>query len=241
MPDRAPPDPPDSPPAPGARDAPSATSSEHEIPYPAELKRKALHLLALMAPLTVTVLGKTWSLALLLPGAALALTADVLRVRSAPFARFIDRLFGPLMRSEERPPVGGPVSINGATWVLISSGLLILIFPVRIALAAFVMFMIADAAAAVVGRRLGRVHWGSSARTVEGSLAFLATGLAIMGAFALGGYVTFWTGAAAAFFGCAAEALPKPLNDNIRVPLVAASVLFVLERFALGVPVELFF
>lgn len=214
---------------------------EHEIPYQAELKRKALHLSALIAPLTIALLGKTWSLMLLLPSATLALSADVLRVRSAPFARFIDRVFGPLMRDEERPPVGGPVSINGATWVLVSSGLLVLLFPVRIAVTAFVMFMIADAAAAVVGRRFGRIHWGRSARTVEGSLAFVGTGLLVMGAFALSGYVVFWTGALGVLFGCAAEVVPKPFNDNLRVPLATAAVLFMLERFVLYMPVTLFF
>ena len=218
-----------------------APHPEHEIPYQAELKRKALHLLALMAPLTVTVTGKTWSLLLLAPAAVIALAADFLRVRSVPFANFIDRVFGSLMRSEERPPVGGPVSINGATWVLVSSSLLILVFPVRIALAAFVMFMISDAAAAIVGRRIGRIHWGSSPRTVEGSLAFLAVGSVVMIGFALGSDLVLWTGLVATLFGCAAEAMPRPLNDNLRVPIVAASVLFALERFVLGRPVELFF
>ena len=238
------PDPLDPPPDADSLPSPSgvrAAHPEHEIPYQAELKRKALHLLALMAPLTVTVTGKTWSLLLLAPAAVVALAADVLRVRWAPFAHFIDRVFGSLMRSEERPPVGGPVSINGATWVLVSSSLLILIFPVRIALAAFVMFMISDAAAAIVGRRIGRIHWGSSARTVEGSLAFLAVGAVVMIGFALGSDLVLWTGLVATLFGCAAEAMPRPLNDNLRVPIVAASVLFALERFVLGRPVELFF
>ena len=48
-----------------------------------------------------------------------------------------------------------------------------------------------------------------------------------------------WVGAVSVLFACAAEALPRPLNDNIRVPLVAAAVLYALERYVLGVHVPL--
>ncbi len=208
------------------------------IPYRAELKRKALHLLALVVPLGMALAGKLWSVYLLVPLALAALAADVLRVRSAWFARIIGRIFGSMMRLEEQPPVGGPVSFNGATWVLTSAALLALVFPIRIAVPAFVMFMLSDAAAALVGRRYGRRHWGRSARTVEGSLAFLLTGLAVVALFA---DVVFWVGAVSVVAATLAEALPRPFNDNLRVPMVAAAVLFLLERFALGTDVALFF
>jgi dolichol kinase len=209
----------------------------HDIPYAEEVKRKALHLFALVVPLGMGLLGKTWSLYLLVPAALFALTADVLRVRSAWFARLIHQIFGRMMRAEELPPVGGPVSINGATWVLVTATLLVFVFPIRIAVAAFVMFMISDAAAALVGRRIGRHRWPGSARTVEGSLGFVAAGMLVMAAFP---GVPFWAGALSVVFASVAEALPGPLNDNIRVPLVAAAVLYCLEKFVLNWPVDLF-
>jgi hypothetical protein len=36
------------------------------------------------------------------------------------------------------------------------------------------------------------------------------------------------------------EAAPVRLNDNVRVPLVAAALLFALQRYALGQPISLF-
>lgn len=200
------------------------------IPYREELKRKAIHLLALVVPLGMALLGKAWSIYLLVPMALLAVTADVLRVRSEAFARFIYRLFGSMMRTEERPPVGGPITINGATWVLLSAAALALIFPIRIGVAAFTMFMLSDAAAALVGRRFGRLHWGNNPRTVEGSLAFLVTGLVVMAFFP---HIVFWIGAVSVVAAALAEALPRPLNDNLRVPLVAATVIVLLEHFVL--------
>lgn len=222
------PDPPEAP--------PSASDPLHDIPYAAELKRKGLHLLALVVPLGMALLGRTRSLYLLIPAALVALSADVLRSRSRRFNGLILRIFGFMMRTDELPPVGGAVSVNGATWVLLSAALLALLFPLPIAVPAFVMFMVSDAAAALVGRRYGRHHWGKGPRTVEGSAAFFVTGFLVMGLFPR---FPLWVGAVSVLFACAAEALPRPLNDNLRVPLVAAAVLYGLERYALGVEVSL--
>jgi dolichol kinase len=196
-----------------------------DIPYSAEVQRKALHLLALVVPFGMALLGRMLSIYILVPLALLALTADILRVRSRAFAQFIERYFGGMMRGDERPPVGGPVRVNGATWVLISAALLAVVFPLHIAVPAFVMFMIADAGAALVGRRFGRIRWGSGPRTVEGSLAFLLVGTAVMALFPA---VPFWAGFAGVAAGAAAEIPPRPFNDNVRVPMVTAAVLFVL-------------
>ena len=213
-------------------------STEHDIPYKAELKRKALHLLALIVPMGIALLGKGPALALLVPLSLLALTGDILRVRSKRFARLIYRFFGFMMRRDELPEVGSPVSINGATWVLLSAALLVLVFPIHLAVPAFVTFMIADAAAALIGRRLGRTQWGRTSRTVEGSAGFLACGLVVMAFFPA---ISYAVGAAGVLLGCLAEAVPRPFNDNLRVPFTIASVMYLLEYFVLNLDVALFF
>jgi dolichol kinase len=208
-----------------------------EIPYAAELQRKALHLLALVVPFGISLLGKSISLLILIPAALLALAADYFRARSEAFARVVGIIFGSMMRRDEVPTVGGPVSINGATWVLVSAALLAFVFPIRIAVPAFVMFMVCDAAAALVGRKWGRIHWGRSRRTVEGSLAFLVTGLTIMAFFPS---IPFWIAAISVICAAIAEAAPRPFNDNIRVPFVAALVIILLEWAVLGRSADLF-
>ena len=216
---------------------PDPTVSDAPFSYGAEVKRKALHLAALVVPALMVALGKPEALYVLVPGAAVAIACDVLRAYSPPFRRWIRYVFGPLMRAEEWTPVGGGVILNGATGVLVGAALLTWIVPIRLAVPVFVMFMIADAAAALVGRRLGRHPWPGRPHTVEGSLAFVATGLAVWACFPS---VSFVVGVLGVLAAATAEALPLPLNDNIRVPLVAALVAAGAEHVLLGMSVSWF-
>jgi dolichol kinase len=209
-----------------------------QISYRAEVARKAIHLIALVIPAGMWLLGKEWSVAILVPLAVVVLLTDVLRSRYAWANSLVRLLFGWMMRRHELPPVGGPVAINGASWVILSSALLAVLFPLYIAIAAFTVFMLADAMAALVGRGVGRIKWPSSARTVEGSLAFLVSGVALMLLFP---EMHLFVGAVAVLFGCIAEALPRPFNDNLRVPLVMASVIFLLDYTVLARDIRLFF
>lgn len=194
-----------------------------DIPYRAEVARKMLHLLALVIPLMMWYLGREWSILLLVPAAAVAAGADLLRARSRGFHAFIERYFGFMMRGTERPPFGGPLVLNGATCVLISAALLAVLFPIEIGAVALAIFMIADAAAALVGRRFGRIRWPRSRRTAEGSIAFIVTAIVLF--FLMTDYplliILLASGVGAVF-----EAAPGPLNDNIRVPLIIAAVLY---------------
>jgi len=195
------------------------------LSYRGELLRKALHLLALSIPIGMLHVTRPTALAVLWPLALAALGADVLRARWPAFHRFIQRLFGGMMRPEELPPPGGPVAINGATWVLLSSALLATLFPLPLAATAFAVFMVGDAAAAVVGRRFGRHRWPGSRRTIEGSLAFFGAALLT----ALFFPIPLLHGVLAALLATALEVLPLPLNDNLRVPLAVALLLWLLH------------
>jgi dolichol kinase len=169
--------------------------------------------------------------------AGIAVTADVTRAYSVPFNEWIRWIFGPLMRAEELPEAGGRVTFNGATCVLVGATLLALVFPMRVAVPVLTMTMLADAAAALVGRRLGRHPWGRLSATVEGSAAFVATGLLVVIWFpslALGPAL------AGVVVGAVVEALPLPVNDNIRVPLAAAAIVVAGEAVFFDQPLHLF-
>ncbi|MEM1271160.1 MAG: phosphatidate cytidylyltransferase [Bacteroidota bacterium] len=196
------------------------------IPFRSELSRKALHLLTLAIPAGLLVLGRDVALWVLVPLAAVAVLADVLRVHSAGFKRFIDRFFGFMMRADEQPELGDPVRINGATWVLVASALTAVLFPVELAAPALALFLVGDAAAALVGRRFGKHEIGSLGKSWEGSLAFvLAGGLA---AWAFAPALSPVALIAASLVGALAEAIPRPFNDNLRVPIAAGVVLALL-------------
>ena len=201
------------------------------LSYTGEVQRKALHLLALVIPLGMAWLGSPVAQYLVGGCALLAVGADLLRAYSVSFSEWIRWIFGPLMRDEELPDVGTRVSFNGATCVLVGAALLALLFPLRVAVPVLTMTMLADAAAALVGRRWGRHPWGRLSSTVEGSAAFLVTGAGVMLAFGSFGVLP-----AAAGVGGAAlvEALPLPVNDNIRVPIIAATLVVAVEMLAAG-------
>lgn len=206
------------------------------LSYTGEVGRKALHLLALSIPFGAWWLGMPAALYLLAPAALVAVLADVTRAFSPSFNAVIRGIFGTLMRAEELPAVRTGVRFNGATCVLVGAALMVLVFPLRVAVPVLIMTMLSDAAAALVGRRWGRHPWGSLSATMEGTAAFVATGLGVM---------TFVpsvaTGPAVAGVGVAAlvEALPLPINDNIRVPVAAALTVLGTEALFLNRSVSL--
>lgn len=212
-------------------DAPAAstavsTGAPEAFSYRSEIKRKALHLLALVVPLGMGWLGYPDALYVLVPVTTLAVGADVLRAYSDAFNRFIRSIFGPLMRADELPAVGTGVVVNGASCVLVGATVLAALFPMDVAVPVFVMTMIADAAAALVGRALGRHPWPGTSHTVEGSAAFVGTGLAVLALFPS---ISVPAAVAGVVAGAVVEAAPLPVNDNIRVPVVSALVIVLLQ------------
>ncbi len=197
------------------------------LPLKRELMRKSLHVLALVLPVTMLLLGKTPSILIFGGLALLGVVLDVLRAGKAPLNHWIVTFFGSLMRPREKEQTQGRIVINGATWAMLSAFILVLVFPVQVAAFAFTIFMLGDAVAALAGRRLGRIRLGKSSKTLEGSLAFLVTGLLTSLIFP---GIYFWHGAVASLAACIAEALPLPLDDNLRVPLVAAAIMLAVQQ-----------
>ncbi|MBO6577123.1 MAG: hypothetical protein JJ896_14855 [Rhodothermales bacterium] len=194
------------------------------LPYSGELGRKALHLLAMLMPLGMLIVERVPALIILGSLAVMAVSADLARARWSGFSTWIDRWFGWMMRPSERGKDRSQV-LNGATWVMVTAFLLLAVFPAEFAAPGMVIAMIADAGAALVGRKLGRHTWPGGSRTVEGSLAFLVTGV-IAAAFFPG---IPWGHRLAAIGATAIAEIPSvPINDNLLLPFVGASVLWIL-------------
>ena len=194
------------------------------LSYRVELQRKAIHLGALVLPLAMLALPTPLARGILTALAGLAVFLDVARQRVPAVRRvLVDKAFGWMMRAEEVPPVGGPLVFNGAVWMCLSAAACVWLFPPSVGAAALAMLMLGDGAAAVVGRRVGRTKWPGTPKSVEGSAAY------VVAAFAMGLAVTLWPGAqltvlacaVGAVVGAALEALPIPVNDNFRVPVLS--------------------
>ncbi len=198
------------------------------ISYQAELWRKGLHLASALIPLSLLVLDRSTVLGILIPLTLLALTAEGLRARSATVQSWLNRYVGFMMRAEECLLEGQRLCINGATWVLISCTLVILLFPVPIAIAALLIALIGDGIAALVGRRWGKHPIGSTAKTWEGTIAFIGASLLVLFPLHLLPFPLLLIGTLA---GAIAEIVPFPLNDNLRIPLLSAFVMWLISFF----------
>ncbi len=212
----------------GKKDNGRALSRQKELlPFNFELLRKSVHILAVVLSPGMLWMGKHPSTLILGLAALLVLTLDILRFKASWFGDKMQNIFGALIRPEEQAVPGSKVALTGATYALISAFLLILIFPVHIAAMSFALFMVGDAAAAIIGQKYGKRTWARGEKTMEGSLAFLAAALLVV---LLMPGVKFWIGAAASICACLAEALPGPLNDNLQAPLIAGAVMLLLSN-----------
>lgn len=196
---------------------------DSELVWRRELARKALHVAVVAIPIVMLRVDAVISLVTLGIGSVIAISADVLRTRNERFERFIVVVFGRMMRPNELPS-NARVRFNGATLLLTGCFLAALLFGTTDAAYATLVFLIADAAAGIVGKRFGRRHWGPSAATVEGSTAFFVVALAVASFVpALSLAETVVVAAAAA----AVEGL-TPVDDNLVVPVALSALLYLL-------------
>ncbi|HBE73904.1 MAG TPA: hypothetical protein DDW31_07470 [candidate division Zixibacteria bacterium] len=192
-----------------------------------EIRRKAFHIMAGMSIPVIyyvfMVLERTWMATWILVAATLGILAvDIIRLRHQ-FVKiiFID-FFGPMMRRHEIS------ALTGATYLMISSLVCVLVFSDGVAIAAVSYLVIGDSLAAVVGRSLGRTKFFEK--------SFEGAGAGLLGCLAVGTLIVLLpeTGlgylqmAAGALTAIVVEMLPIPLDDNIRIPLASGAVMHLL-------------
>ncbi len=204
--------------------------TEHQEPQPSELSwegelaRKSVHLLTVGVPLAMLWAGPRTSTIGLATVAAVAVLADIVRSRVPAVESLIERLFGSMLRWRERPGSEQSVLLNSATLLMVSAAVATLLFGYKNAAFGLIIFLVADAAAGLIGRRLGRRTWAGGRATILGSAAFMTFGILVT--FAIPEMGTAERFAVVAVSGLV-EAI-SPVDDNFTVPLVASGILFLL-------------
>ncbi|MDB4920042.1 hypothetical protein [Mucilaginibacter sp.] len=199
-----------------------------DLSIKSELLRKSVHFIAYFNIILIyPLLDKSGLLMLLVPTSLMLILFELQRVRSRTFDNFVKMNFKFLLRSEELKTSMSKMQIISSTWACWSFTVISILFPLHIAVSCFAMFLIADAMAALVGKWIGKNHWIKSKKTIEGSVAFLCTGLIVMLLFP---GVVFKAGAIAVLVATMAEIPKRPLDDNFRVPLIGAIALFLFEK-----------
>ncbi|MDB5035884.1 MAG: Dolichol kinase [Chlorobi bacterium] len=203
-------------PSPAAAKAdPAAT----QISMRSEFQRKMIHLSSFGIPILYSLLPKSTMLWLLVPATVLGLVIEYLRVRSEPVDRVIQKLFGGMLRSHERR--GGKARVSGATWVLLSATICILLFPKVVMITGFVVLIVSDTVAALIGRRFGRHRFLE--KSVEGSSAFAVSAILMVIIVALLFHAPWQfiaAGAVASVVAAVVEAMSYGVNidDNLTIP-----------------------
>jgi diacylglycerol kinase (CTP) len=183
-----------------------------------ELKRKAFHMFTLLYAALFVWGGRERSLLALGSAFLVVALVEAFRLRHAAFNDRLLGLFGGIHREKEsRRP-------SGILWTLGGAFLTIWLVPhPDVVLTSLWYLAVGDAAAALVGKKWGRIRIGD--KSLEGSVACFLSCWAAGAAFldAPGGNLP--EAAVGAFTAALLEALPLPIDDNLWIPLVSGLVL----------------
>ena len=206
---------------------------EIEITYFEEIKRKLIHLSSLWM-VAATLLfpyffpeNGRWISCILF--AALLILTVFSEHDYANNGKYLGRLygilFGKMLRKEVKP---GMWLVSGGAFVLAAALLVNLLFPPFIAAASLAVMLIADAAAALIGRKFGR-HKTVNGKSLEGFAAFITAGfIALSAVLAACGLPFYGRGLIAVIVAALAELFQKQLivDDNFSIPLCVGAVLY---------------
>jgi dolichol kinase len=187
------------------------------IDYRFEIVRKGIHLFSLSIPIIYFFISRQTALYLLLPITTVFIGIDTARHYNPTIARWFYQWFGWLLRRHETDK--NQKRLNGASNVLISASLCVLLFPKVIAINAFTILIISDTTSALVGRRFGRHRF--LGKSLEGSLAFFISAVVVVLIAPKVSYIPaeYGIGIIAAALGTIVEALPIRIDDNLSIPL----------------------
>ena len=192
--------------------------SNRQISMHSEVTRKALHLTSIWIPLFYYYYPQSTVLWILVPLTAFSLFIDYGRYFSKRINQFVQKLFGPILRTHENDR--SRMLLSGATYVFISALLCILVFPRLIAVSAFAILIISDTASALFGRKFGKHKVYD--KSIEGAMAFALTGfiVVLVAPKVYGYWQEYALGLVAACVGALIEMLSTKLHldDNLSVP-----------------------
>lgn len=189
-----------------------------------ELYRKILHVLLILIPISFCLLGKSLFLLIFVPIASIIVFLDKFRGKNQQINQLFLKIFSPILRQHE---LTGQ-KLCGASWVALAVIVNFAIFSKEIAVTSFVVLIICDAAAALVGKSVKSEPFFE--KSIAGALAFLGSGVFVLIICGLIFDVRAWF----YFFGlfalaCTAIIESRPslfkIDDNFTIPIAFSSIL----------------
>jgi len=196
------------------------------------LKRGLFHTFGVLTiPIAALFLPKTILLISLGAAIFIFLAFELTRLKVPGVNRWFLSVFKPLLRGEEAS------RLTGTGYTLVGALIAFLVFPRDIAVVAVSFLAVGDAMATMVGKWIGRTRLPGKGKTgkgktLEGSLACFISCLIV-------GFICYFAGLdvgllailVGALGATVAEAipLPRPLNDNLTIPLFAGLVMVAVQ------------
>ncbi len=203
------------------------TTNNGEINYKNELLRKSIHLTSLLIPIIYYFIPKELGLTLLIPLVVFSLIVDTLKIFSKKFRALFIKLFGFMLRKHELDE--RKHTYTGATFVLLSALISLLLFPKVIFITAFSILIVSDTSAALIGRKYGKHKF--LAKSLEGSTAFFISAIIVvlLSPKVTGNLTEYLIGIAGAFVATFGENLSYGwADDNFVIPISAGLTMWAL-------------
>lgn len=185
-----------------------------DIGLVAELRRKTIHLFALVIPAGIWMAPVAASQAVLVACFLFSIAIDLVRARPGAAGAQVRRMLHGVLRPHEEG------RFTGGTYILAAGSLCSFLFEIPVAVAAMIFIILGDTAAVFVGRYLGRIHIGH--KTLEGSIGFF---LAALAGILWIPQIPMHVKVTGALVAAVTELIPQPVDDNLLVPLVSGIVI----------------
>ncbi|WP_425363813.1 diacylglycerol/polyprenol kinase family protein [Candidatus Tisiphia endosymbiont of Hybos culiciformis] len=183
-----------------------------------EIQRKTFHLYSLIIPIFYLFSSKLVVTTLLFLLTTCVLYIDIARHYNLYVKKFIDRFLAKFMRDEEQ---NGSFRLSGSSFMAIGFFLTALLFSKGLAISSWLILIVADCLAALVGTKIGKPL--ENGKSLEGSIAFLISAIFIsmLVYFFIGYHTSFTVIIISSIVATIGEFYAKELliNDNLLIPL----------------------
>lgn len=183
-----------------------------------EIQRKTFHLYSLIIPIFYLFSSKLVITTLLFLLTTCVLYIDIARHYNLYVKRFIDKFFTKFMRPEEQ---SGSFRLSGSSFMVVGFFLTAFLFSKGLAISSWLILIIADCLAALVGTKIGKPL--ENGKSLEGSIAFLISAIFIsmLVYFFIGYHTSFTVIIISSVVTTIGEFYSKELliNDNLLITL----------------------
>lgn len=184
-----------------------------------EIKRKSFHFCGIIYVIGLIHIPRPAYVAILTMALIVVLAFEMARLKIPTVGRWVEKIFGSLLRSGEQ---GRP---SGVFWMLAGVNVtVVLVESVPLAAASLLYLILGDGVASLAGMRLGGPHWPRSQKRVSGSLACFLVCL-LIGVVLLQPQFGWGAVVVGALVATVVEFGVVPMDDNFTIPVISGLVL----------------